>query len=374
MKSNVLTNLSVVLLSVGTSFLLYSGLDPIARGAIILSMLYPQLVNGLLYAGLERLIFVRKIIIRSRYIFLLSCSLVIVVLLLAEILRPEIFSENAFWIMVLGLPIQFAYSYKSLHLFLTGNQLALNRSKLLYQLFITIGVIFCLVNGILTPVIYCLLHLAAVFFGLMYVRSCERNEFYEYKTGNTHYSLITRDFIFGLAVSNMGYLPGLYASSALSVPDISKVNLVQNIAKLPSFLSSAFGQTLLIGTLASERFQKIFYLKLCLLTATFSFVLLILYMFYIEDKFFIAYKENTLIVCIIFFYSFVQMVADVYATKSKGVAANSTRKSWMVMYYFSFVFLMIFFGTASIGKYVVLVLVCEMVRIGFILINEKKHP
>jgi hypothetical protein len=206
LKSNILTNLIVVLLSVGTSFLLYSGLDPIARGVIIVSMLYPQLVNGLLYAGLERLIFARKILIRSTYIFLLMCSLVILVLLLAGILRSEIFSENAFWIMVLGLPIQFAYSFKSLHLFLTGNQSALNWSKLLYQALLTAGATFCLIIGILTPVIYCLMHLVAVFFGLLYVHTCNRKEFFEYKSVEIHYNLITKDFIFPLKYHHLKFL------------------------------------------------------------------------------------------------------------------------------------------------------------------------
>lgn len=371
MKSNIVTNLIVVLLSTGTSFLLYSNLDPIARGVIILSMLYPQLVNGLLYAGLERLVFARRIKIQLRYIFLLMCSLVTVTLLLAGILRPEIFSEDAFWIMVLSLPLQFAYSYKSLHLFLTANQLALNRSKLLYQISLTIGAVYCVTNSILTPVIYCLLHLIAVLFGMMYVHSCERNQLYDYKSSDIHYGLITRDFIFGLAVSNMGYLPGLYASAALSLSDVSKVNLVQNIAKLPSFLSSAFGQTLLIGTLASEDFNKKFYLKLYFITAIFSILLFLLYTLFIEEKFFIAYKQNISIICIIFIYSFLQMVADVYATKSKGVAANSAAKSWIAAYYFSFIFLIIFFDAANINKYVVLVLVCEIIRMGLVVIHEK---
>jgi hypothetical protein len=217
------------------------------------------------------------------------------------------------------------------------------------------------------------MHLVAVFFGLLYVHTCNRKEFFEYKSGEIHYNLITKDFIFGLAISNMGYLPGLYASSALSLTDISKVNLVQNIAKLPSFLSSAFGQTLLIGTLASEHFQKKFYVKLYLLTAIFSLLLFILYIYYIEDKFFLAYKQSTLIVCIIFLYSLIQMVADVYVTKSKGVAANSTRKSWMVIYYFSFIVLMIFIDAANIDKYAALVLACEIIRIVLILNNEKKY-
>lgn len=373
MKSNVLTNLIVVLLSVGTSFLLYSSLDPMARGVIILSMLYPQLVNGLLYAGLERLIFARKIIIELRYIFLLMGSLVIIVLFLAGVLRPEIFSQEAFWIMIIALPFQFAYSYKTLDLFLTGNQLALNMSKLLYQSFLTIGTIICVLNTILTPVIYCLLHLMAVFLGMMYVMSSQHNQLYEYKSGDINFGLISRDFIFGLALSNMGYLPGLYASTALSLSDISKVNLVQNIAKLPSFLSSAFGQTLLVGVLASENFKKVFYIKLFALTSLLSIALFTAYIFYIEDKFFMAYKQNILTIGIIFIYSFFQMLSDVYVSKSKGVAVKSTRKSWIAVYYFSFIFLMIFIDSANINKYIFLVLLCELARIGLVIIHEKKH-
>lgn len=300
-------------------------------------------------------------------------SLIMVVLFLAGVLRPEILSQDAFWVMVIALPFQFAYSYKSLHLFLTGNQLALNISKLLYQSSLTIGTIICVLNSILTPVVYCLLHLMAVFLGMMYVRSSQHNQLYEYKSGDIHYGLVTKDFIFGLALSNMGYLPGLYASTALSLSDISKVNLVQNIAKLPSFLSSAFGQTLLVGVLAEENFKKVFYIKLFALTSLLSIVLFSAYIFYIEDKFFMAYRQNILTIGIIFIYSFIQMLADVYVTKSKGISVKSTRKFWIIIYYLSFIFLMIFFDTANINKYVVLVLLCELARIGLVIIYEKKY-
>jgi hypothetical protein len=250
----LLFNGIIQLLTVLISFLIFKFSKSADRGLIAVTFIYPQLINGLVNSSLERLCFVNKKITNLLTDIYFLMIMFFSVFVITYIFKSELIFQQSYLYLVIGLIPQYFFSKKIIIAYLNLNENAINNSRLAYQISLFLSVAIHILINKFTPNTFVLCHVFSNIIALFFLANVK---LYRDSSLNIDFSaLFERNFIFGILVSNLSYLPLIFIYSVMDNKAIGIFTLISSLSRLSNFFISTKIQKNILNEISGKTFSR----------------------------------------------------------------------------------------------------------------------